>query len=619
MAAASRGEREPRKGGAAPAPTRSAKRVEEEEVARPSRSSRPTASSGLGLGVKVGLITALATAAMLAAAVLPGRGDSGAAARDAATVEEAGLQAVGTLAAIDSTFWLGGASAGEAKPYDLLKKNLEKLFGEQGRRFIDDQEGEIKRVDPNEEPDEREDRNRRAKQFEEAVDQLGQGAGVDAKLRAKSLLSRVSRPSTPGSAFEVSAAWVRGGRAPKLGAFIAGTRDESTLIYDAAQVPATSPFSLPGVIREGSTDFPVRVFGAHAQGKSAATVFVAVSGNPTPPKSDTLGLLMLIVGPLVVGLAGFAVANGQAGQLRSLARELDKLGSSGDPTRSVRAQGAEASAVARAVERMLGNIDFRQQQGGGQMADMDAIVDRDRKLASEIHEGLINKHPPRLSDYEVETLFKPGFEVGGDHFEYFRIDDDHLGIILLDTNVRGIPAALVMSATRSYVRAAAPGNLSPAAVLKQVNRHLAGELPPGRHVTALYVVLDTAQGKATMASAGHLPVLVFRQATGKIAKANPAGIAMGLDVGPVFDRELEEGDVPLGPGDRLVFYTDGALKIANETGEEFGEQRFYGAVSREAPKNSQAFVNFVGSAIDQFHLTTPQNDDVTISTVKRLR
>jgi serine phosphatase RsbU (regulator of sigma subunit) len=122
-----------------------------------------------------------------------------------------------------------------------------------------------------------------------------------------------------------------------------------------------------------------------------------------------------------------------------------------------------------------------------------------------------------------------------------------------------------------------------------------------------------------MVSAAGQPVLVFRQASGKIAKINPAGIAMGLDVGPVFDRELQEGDVPLGPGDRLVFYTDGALRITNEAGEEFGEQRFYGAVAREAPKNSQAFVNFVGSAIDQFHLTTQQNDDVTISTVKRLR
>ena len=68
-----------------------------------------------------------------------------------------------------------------------------------------------------------------------------------------------------------------------------------------------------------------------------------------------------------------------------------------------------------------------------------------------------------------------------------------------------------------------------------------------------------------------------------------------------------------------MLYTDGALKIQNEFGEEYGEARFYESVAQEAPKNSQAFVNFVGSAIDQFHLNTPQNDDITISTVKRLR
>ena len=64
---------------------------------------------------------------------------------------------------------------------------------------------------------------------------------------------------------------------------------------------------------------------------------------------------------------------------------------------------------------------------------------------------------------------------------------------------------------------------------------------------------------------------------------------------------------------------DGALHIQNEDGEEFGEQRFYGAVGQEAPKNSQAFVNFVGAAIDRYHLQVPQNDDITISTIKRLR
>ena len=93
----------------------------------------------------------------------------------------------------------------------------------------------------------------------------------------------------------------------------------------------------------------------------------------------------------------------------------------------------------------------------------------------------------------------------------------------------------------------------------------------------------------------------------------------GLDVGPVFDREITEVEVEIGVGDRLVLHTDGALKVQSDTGDEYGEARLYASIKQEAPKNSQAFVNFVGGTIDQFHLTTPQNDDITISTVKRLK
>ena len=191
--------------------------------------------------------------------------------------------------------------------------------------------------------------------------------------------------------------------------------------------------------------------------------------------------------------------------------------------------------------------------------------------------------------------------------------------VLLDTNVRGLQAALVMASTRAYVRTAAPGQLSPAQVLREVNRHLAGELPPGRHVTALYAVLDMAAGTATLASAGHLPLLVYRHSAGKLSMVNPEGLALGMDTGPVFDDALQEGEIPLGVGDRIVMYTDGALKIQNTDGEEYGEQRFYQSVSREAPKNSQAFVNFVGGGIDAYHVGAQQNDDITISTIKRLR
>jgi sigma-B regulation protein RsbU (phosphoserine phosphatase) len=265
---------------------------------------------------------------------------------------------------------------------------------------------------------------------------------------------------------------------------------------------------------------------------------------------------------------------------------------------------------------MVSNLKFRDQH---QMADLQEVVAKEQGVAAEIHHGLMPRNPPRLAGWEVETLFKPGFEIGGDHFDYFRIDDTHLGVIILDTSVRGVSAAIVVAMARAYVRGAAPGTLSPAEVLVKVNRLLAADLSQGQYVTALYAVIDTANGTAKVASAGHLPMIVYRHAKGETTVVNPEGLALGLDVGPVFERTIRDEDVPIGVGDRLVLHTDGALKVQNETGDEFGEERLYASIRREAPKNSQAFVNFVGAAIDSFHGTTPQNDDVTISTVKRLK
>lgn len=363
---------------------------------------------------------------------------------------------------------------------------------------------------------------------------------------------------------------------------------------------------------------PTTVF--YAQSSAMMPIPYLAFDDPQPKDagggSGKLGLVMLILGPLLIGAIGFSVANAGAKPIKDLSRELDRLGSSGDPTRRINARGAEASAVARSVERMVSNLKFRDSHA---MQDLGEVVSKEQELAGQIHHGLMPKDPPRLAGYEVETLFKPGFEIGGDHFDYFRIDDTHLGVILMDTSVRGIPAALVMAMARAYVRAEAPGVHSPAEVLMKVNRLLAADLSQGQYVTALYVVIDTTAGSAKVASAGHLPLVVYRHAIGKTAVVNPQGIALGLDVGPVFDREITEVEVEIGVGDRLVLHTDGALKVQSETGDEYGEARLYASIKQEAPKNSQAFVNFVGGSIDQFHLTTPQNDDITISTVKRLK
>ncbi len=597
----------------------------EVEVGRTGRSGRATGRStraasggGMTIALKVGLVSAVLTFAVVAAAVLLTGKKAG-----SVDIDRAGASAAQSLGLVPASFWTGETAAKGEDPVEQTQKIVEDLFGDAGKTFWNRHADAVKQDFPAgmDEEERRELKEAKAR-WNQAVEKwkkaVSSGTGTsraDANQRIAALRSLAA--ALDGDV-RVLGAWItegQGADAQEIASFPSG----DGLRYDHS-LAATQTHTTGKVRGSDMRMWDAEIYGADVRGAPRdhpMRAYVALwAGSGGDDAGNGIGLAMLLIGPLFVGGLAFAVANAHTASVRELAREVDRLGTRGDPSRTLRARGAEAGAVARAVERMVSNLEFRSQHGD---QDLPEIVDREQKVAEEIHGALMSKNPPRLSDYEVETLFKPGFEIGGDHFEYFRIDDHHVGVILLDTNVRGLTAALVMASARSYVRAAAPGVASPAEVLRQVNKNLAGELPPGRHVTAVYVVIDTNAGKATIASAGHLPLLVYRHASGKVAKVNPEGIALGLDVGPVFDRALEEGDLPVNVGDRIVLYTDGALKVQSSDGQEFGEPRFYQAVAREAPKNSQAFVNFVGSAIDQFHLDAPQNDDITISTVKRLR
>ena len=590
---------------------------------------RQSTARGMSVAAKAGLITALVTLLVTALTVYLLRGGGGKGSTSA-ELNAYGALAAASLGGGDTNWWLGTGPKKVKHDTEWFKKTFIAMLGEPAGEFWEKRVKELSATVDRElfTQQEIEKLQREKRQMDEVMEKLdaAAGAGGAKKTTVKSRLNAVYRriPKDEKGRFRVLAAWIReGASGGKEGAWLAGSRAQSSIRYDYSTFQATGSSGngrMDGIIDESNGEYRVKVFtsdiGTPGRTKDRLTGYVAVWERGGTSSGTGLGMLMIVLAPLLTGLTAYSIANGHSKNIRALAREIDRLGSSGDPSRMLRAEGQEASTLARAIERMAGNIEFRAKHEG---ADLDEIVSREQKVAEEIHGALMSKNPPRLDNYEVETLFKPGFEIGGDHFEYFRIDEDHLGIILLDTNVRGVTAALVMSATRAYVRMMAPGVLSPAEVLRRVNEALAGDLPSGRHVTALYVVLNTAEGSATIASAGHLPLLVYRHNTGKVAKVNPEGLALGLDTGPVFDRALQEGDIPVGVGDRIVLYTDGALKIQNAEGEEFGERRFYQSVLKEAPKNSQAFVNFVGSAIDQYHLDVQQNDDITISTVKRLR
>jgi serine phosphatase RsbU (regulator of sigma subunit) len=225
----------------------------------------------------------------------------------------------------------------------------------------------------------------------------------------------------------------------------------------------------------------------------------------------------------------------------------------------------------------------------------------------------------RPDEFEVEATQKLSAEVGNDYYDVVNVDDEHVGVIVADIPQRGVKSAMHMASVRTLFRAHCKGQSSPAEVLKAVNRAFAIELPRGVYVTAMYAVVNRTSGICKVANAQHLPLVFWKLAKKASARLTPEGIALGLDPGPVFDKTISEKAIQLEKGDRIVLYTDGAINGRNPGGVQYGEEKFYYVVNREAPKNSAACVNFVANDVDLFHEGAPLMDDFTIVTLRRLR
>ncbi|MGH7162239.1 MAG: PP2C family protein-serine/threonine phosphatase, partial [Planctomycetota bacterium] len=390
----------------------------------------------------------------------------------------------------------------------------------------------------------------------------------------------------------------------------AGLRQVGSEVYAGtvmAQSPAGGAFRARVYQREYKT----------AGGLRVGDAFVILSEDAI--RSAGGGGTWLILTPLLVGAGAsiFVLAAGRASAaLRTLARDLDALGRGRFDLRTSTGAGGEVGYAQRVLERVVKNLQLIQTTGSG---DLDEALEKELGMAAQIHQSLRPQDPPRLSGYELETLFKPGRDIGGDYFDYVDLDENRFALVIADgsESLRGVPAAMVMAMTRAYLKSAIDPATGPGEWLKKVNRRLSRDLKAGMAVTALVVVLSKDSGEVVAASAGHRPIVLWRQ--GKTATVNPNGIALGLDVGPVFDKTMEEKRFTLQANDRLVVHTDGVISAANAAGEAYGEARFLESVRKQGGMNSAAFVNFAGGAVDRFLAGSEQNDDITICTIKRMR
>src|ERR1700741_3774849 len=251
------------------------------------------------------------------------------------------------------------------------------------------------------------------------------------------------------------------------------------------------------------------------------------------------------------------------------------------------------------------------------MANEKKRLDHDLEIARDIQRILLPSEAPAINGFQISGMNVPALQVSGDYFDYIRVDEERLGVVIADVSGKGVPASLIMAICRSVLRAEAARNPSPADVLRKVNRQLYPDIKEDMFISMAYLVLDHQHDGVTLARAGHDAPLLYQQQSQTITPIKPPGMVVGIDSGNVFDRITVDFAVSLERDDCLVLYTDGVTETLNAEGDEFGLDRMMQSVRAGATNGAQAIVRKIIRDMRDFTGSAPQNDDITLIAIRK--
>lgn len=243
-------------------------------------------------------------------------------------------------------------------------------------------------------------------------------------------------------------------------------------------------------------------------------------------------------------------------------------------------------------------------------------MDRDLEIAREIQQILLPADPPKIEGLDVFALNVPALEVGGDYYDFIKIDDENYGFAIADVSGKGVSGALIMAMCRSALRSKGLGNPYPAQVLSQVNRVIHPDMREDMFIGMDYGVLNTKTHQFAFCRAGHEPLIVHRNNPRRIEILAPRGMALGIDSGTVFDSALQEQHMILEKGDILVFYTDGITEALDESGKEFDRDQLVEAIESCADQSAEQIAKNIEERVRRFIGNRAQNDDITLLVVR---
>jgi phosphoserine phosphatase RsbU/P len=238
-------------------------------------------------------------------------------------------------------------------------------------------------------------------------------------------------------------------------------------------------------------------------------------------------------------------------------------------------------------------------------------IESELRVAHDIQMSLVPRTFPPFpdrDDIDLFALMEPAREVGGDFYDFFMPDDAHICLVMGDVSGKGVPAALFMAVTRSFLRSLASAEDSPALTLQRLNDEIAADNDACMFVTLFYCSIHLPTGGCRYANGGHNPPFLIREGEAPAELPRVQGTAIGALEG----IEFEEGTFSFNPGDQLFLYTDGVTEAQNTADELFGEDRTAGALAELRDGTSRDMLGEIRARIAAFAGDAEQFDDITM-------
>lgn len=239
-------------------------------------------------------------------------------------------------------------------------------------------------------------------------------------------------------------------------------------------------------------------------------------------------------------------------------------------------------------------------------------IEQELSIAREIQESIIPHQFPKAKEFELFAMLKPARDVGGDLYDFFMIDDDHLCFAIGDVSGKGVPAALFMAITKTLLRAKASITLKPDIILMRMNNELCKDNDASMFVTFFLGILNIKTGELEYCNAGHNPPLIHKEKEG----FNYFNIDKNIPLGITENFEMRTSTLFLKPEDIFFLYTDGVTEAMNFENIEFSEEKLLKTLTSLKDESVTTILKNLMFSVELHAGGADQSDDITMMIVK---